>query len=66
MINNKETPTGRSAGSLGRAGFANSFLWIDPEKGLGGAHLTQVLPFIDGKSFPLYIAFESAAYDALA
>jgi CubicO group peptidase (beta-lactamase class C family) len=66
MINDEEAPTGRSAGSLGWAGLANSFFWIDPAKGIGGAYLTQVLPFIDEKAFPLYIAFESAAYDALA
>ena len=66
MINDEEAPTGRSVGSLGWAGLANSFFWIDPAKGIGGAYLTQVLPFIDEKAFPLYIAFESAAYDALA
>ena len=65
MINNEEAPTGRSAGSLGWAGLANSFFWIDPTKGIGGAYLTQVLPFIDEKSFPLYTAFERAAYEAL-
>ena len=66
MINDEEAPTGRSAGSLGWAGLANSFFWIDPAKGIGGAYLSQVLPFIDEKAFPLYIAFESAAYDALS
>ena len=66
MINNEEAPTGRSAGSLGWAGLANSFFWIDSAKGMGGAYLTQVLPFIDDKAFPLYIAFESAAYETHA
>ena len=66
MINDEEAPTGRSAGSLGWAGLANSFFWIDPAKGIGGAYLTQVLPFIDEKAFPLYIAFESAAYETHA
>ena len=66
MINTEEAPTGRSAGSLGWAGLANSFFWIDPTKGVGGAYLTQVLPFIDAKAFPLYLAFEEAVYENLA
>ena len=66
MINTEEAPTGRSAGSLGWAGLANSFFWIDPAKGVGGAYLTQVLPFIDAKAFPLYLAFEQAVYENLA
>ena len=65
MINTEEAPTGRSAGSLGWAGLANSFFWIDPAKGVGGAYLTQVLPFIDAKAFPLYLAFEQAVYENL-
>ncbi len=66
MINEEEAPTGRSAGSLGWAGLANSFFWIDPVRGIGGAYLTQVLPFVDAKSFPLYLAFEEAVYENLA
>ena len=65
MINTEEAPTGRSAGSLGWAGLANSFFWIDPAKGIGGAYLTQVLPFIDAKAFPLYLDFERAVYENL-
>ena len=66
MINEETAPTGRSAGSLGWAGLANSFFWIDPSRGIGGAYLTQVLPFVDKESFPLYLAFEKAVYDTLA
>ena len=66
MINEEEAPTGRSAGSLGWAGLANSFFWIDPARGIGGAYLTQVLPFIDAGSFPLYLAFEEATYESLS
>lgn len=65
MINTEAAPTGRSAGSLGWAGLANSFFWIDPARGIGGAYLTQVLPFVDKRSFPLYMAFEQAVYESL-
>ena len=65
MINTEDAPTGRSAGSLGWAGLANSYFWIDPTKGIGGAYLTQVLPFADEKSLPLYLAFERAVYESL-
>ena len=66
MINDEKAPTGRSAGSLAWAGLANSFFWIDPIKGIGGAYLTQILPFVDKKSFPLYLAFEQTVYEGLA
>ena len=62
MINTEPAPTGRSAGSLGWAGLANSYYWIDPIKGIGGAYATQILPFADVKSLPLYDAFETAVY----
>ena len=65
MINMESAPTGRSAGSLGWAGLANSYFWIDPAKGIGGAYLSQVLPFADEKSLPLYLAFERTVYDSL-
>ena len=65
MINMEDAPTGRSAGSLAWAGLANSYFWIDQAKGVGGAYLTQVLPFADEKSLPLYLAFESAVYGSL-
>jgi methyl acetate hydrolase len=62
MINNDEAPTGRSAGGLAWAGLANTYFWIDQKKGVGGVYLTQVLPFADVKSLPLFHAFESAVY----
>ena len=65
MINTEDAPTGRSAGSLAWAGLANSYFWIDQAKGVGGAYMTQVLPFADEKSLPLYLAFESAVYGNL-
>jgi len=62
MINNEEAPTGRSAGALAWAGLANTYFWIDQKKGVGGVYLTQVLPFADVKSLPLFYAFESTVY----
>ncbi len=62
MINNEEAPTGRSAGSLAWAGLANTYYWIDQKKGVGGVYITQILPFVDVKSLPLFYAFESAVY----
>ena len=62
QINEEKAPTGRPAGGLMWAGLANSYFWIDPTTGIGGVYLTQVLPFADKKSLPLYYAFESAFY----
>jgi methyl acetate hydrolase len=62
MINDKEAPTGRSAGSLAWAGLANTYFWIDPARQLAGVYLTQVLPFADAKALPLFYAFEKTVY----
>jgi len=63
MINEQAAPTGRSAGSLSWAGLANSYYWIDPTRGVGGVYATQVLPFADVKSLPLFLDFEKTVYD---
>lgn len=55
-------PTGRSAGSLAWAGFANSFFWIDPTKNVAGVYQTQLLPFLDAECVALFQAFEKAVY----
>ncbi|WP_158963714.1 serine hydrolase domain-containing protein [Chachezhania sediminis] len=66
MVNTEDAPTGRPAGSLGWAGLANSYFWIDRKNGVGGYWATQILPFADGISFSGYMDFESAVYAALA
>jgi CubicO group peptidase (beta-lactamase class C family) len=63
MINNAETPTGRSPGSLAWAGLANTYYWIDQAKGIGGVYATQILPFADKKALSLFDAFEKVAYE---
>lgn len=65
MINEETAPTGRSAGSLAWAGLANTYFWIDQKKNLAGVYMTQILPFVDVKSFPLFLAFEKATYQSL-
>ncbi len=65
QINDEKAPTGRSAGGLMWAGLANSYYWIDHTAGIGGVYATQILPFADKKSLPLYYAFETAVYQSL-
>lgn len=62
LINPKPLLTGRPGGSLMWAGLANSYYWIDPQNGIGGVTLTQILPFADIKSLPLFVAFEQLVY----
>jgi len=62
QINETAASTGRPAGGLMWAGLANSYYWIDRQTGLGGAYMTQILPFADSRSLPLYYAFETAVY----
>jgi len=63
--NEAKAPTGLPAGSLMWAGLANTFYWIDPSSGIGGVYLSQVLPFIDVKSFPLFLEFQKAQHAEL-
>jgi methyl acetate hydrolase len=65
QINHDKAPTGRPAGGLMWAGLANSYYWIDTTNGLAGAYMTQIFPFADHQSLPLYYAFEKAVYDNL-
>ena len=65
MINTKDLPTGRKGGSLMWAGLCNSYYWIDPASGIGGVYVTQILPFADVKSMPLFFEFEATAYQNL-
>ena len=62
LINTDHVANSRRAGSLTWAGLGNTYFWIDPQAGITGVILTQVLPFFDVKVMPLYAAFESAVY----
>ena len=65
MINDEKAPTGRSPGSLAWAGLANIVLLDRSDHGHRWVYATQVLPFADLKSLPLYFDFERAVYATL-
>ena len=65
MINEEDAPSGRPAGSLAWAGLGNLYYWIDRKNGVAGLWATQLFPFMDPASLNGFLAFETAAYDAL-
>jgi methyl acetate hydrolase len=65
MINDQQAPTGRTPGSLSWAGLANTYYWIDQKKGVAGVYMTQMLPFADEKSLPLFYEFEKSVYQSM-
>ena len=64
QINHEPAPTGRSAGGLMWAGLANSYYWLDTSAGLAGVYITQIFPFADHRSLPLFYDFETAVYQS--
>jgi methyl acetate hydrolase len=65
QINEVPGFTGRPAGTLMWAGLGNLYYWIDRKNGIGGAYLSQILPFVDSKSLALYYQLEQAVYESL-
>jgi methyl acetate hydrolase len=59
---NVDIPDMRSAGTGDWAGIFNCYYWIDRAAGVGGAIMTQVLPFFDAPIVEALQAFEVAAY----
>lgn len=66
QLNRQPSAEGRSAHSLSWSGFANTYYWIDPVKGIAGVFLTQIVPFYDPRAIALFRAFETEVYRALA
>jgi CubicO group peptidase (beta-lactamase class C family) len=62
LINTQAVPGGRSAGSLGWAGLANTYFWIDRTKRVCGVFASQLLPFYDDVAIDLLGRFETAVY----
>ncbi len=65
MINSERVPGRRAAGSLAWAGLGNTYFWIDPDQGVAGVILTQLIPFADPKVLALFEQFETAVYATL-
>jgi CubicO group peptidase (beta-lactamase class C family) len=66
MVNLDDLPSRRRAGSLAWAGLSNSYYWIDPQSGVGGVLMTQLLPFADPEMLALADTFEASVYAAIA
>jgi methyl acetate hydrolase len=66
LINTKQGPAGRSAGTLSWCGLANTYFWVDPAKRIAGVICTQMLPFVDPLVMSLYAQFESGVYKAVS
>ncbi|KAF2271061.1 beta-lactamase/transpeptidase-like protein [Lojkania enalia] len=57
--------TGRGANTGWWCGLANSYWWVDREKGVAGVLCSQVLPFGDPKVVPTWWEVERALYQGL-
>jgi len=58
----EDLPGMRRGGSADWSGLFNCYFWIDRSAGVGGAFLTQVLPFFDARVLERALAFEAAIY----
>jgi CubicO group peptidase (beta-lactamase class C family) len=64
LINTKDVPGGRAAGSLAWAGLLNTHFWLDPKNKIAAVFMTQVLPFGDKTTMRVLDNFERAVYGA--
>ena len=64
LLNQKQQPGMRAAGSGTWAGLFNTHFWVDPATGVTGSIFSQTLPFFDPPAIQLYADFERALYAA--
>jgi CubicO group peptidase (beta-lactamase class C family) len=62
VITGRHVPGKRSAGSVWWGGINNTYYWIDPEQGIAGVIMMQLLPFADTKALAIYDTFERGVY----
>ncbi len=65
MVETRDRPGGRSAGSWAWAGIFNTYFWGDPRAGIGAVLLMQMSPFCAPACLRLAVDFEHAVYRAL-
>jgi CubicO group peptidase (beta-lactamase class C family) len=65
LITSNHVEGKRSAGSLSWAGIDNTYFWLDPNRGVCGVIMMQLLPFADPKALGVYDTFERGVYQLL-
>jgi methyl acetate hydrolase len=66
LVNSKDQPGRRAAGSGAWAGIFNSHYWVDPTTRVTGAIYSQFLPFVTPAAIQMYLDFETALYASLS
>jgi methyl acetate hydrolase len=62
LIETRERPAGRAAGSFGWGGIFNTYYWVDPAAELAAVVCMQTSPFCEPECLAVCAAFESALY----
>jgi methyl acetate hydrolase len=62
LVETRDRPTGRAAGSYGWAGIFNTYFWVDPVAELAAVVYMQMRPFCASACLAVCEAFESALY----
>lgn len=62
LVNTKDQPGARAAGSGAWAGLGNTHFWVDPGSGVTGAIFSQFFPFVAPAYMNVYAEFERGVY----
>jgi methyl acetate hydrolase len=65
LIETRDRPTGRAAGSYGWGGIFNTYFWVDPAAEIAAVLCMQMSPFCAPACLALRDAFEAALYRQL-
>ena len=65
LLNTRDVPGMRRAGSGAWAGLCNTHFWVDPTTGVCASIYSNFLPFVPPEALALYADYEKALYAAL-